>query len=67
MCPEATDGNFTIDVFAAGEIVPALEVANAVSAGTIEGRPHRLLLFLGQGPDLGSRLRRFRSRSTRAA
>lgn len=33
---EATDGNFTIDVFAAGEIVPPFEVVDAVSAGTVE-------------------------------
>lgn len=33
---EATDGNFTIEVFAAGEIVPPFEVVDAVSAGTVE-------------------------------
>ena len=33
---EATDGNFTIDVFAAGELVPPLEVVDPVSEGTIE-------------------------------
>ncbi len=33
---EATDGNFTIDVFGAGEIVPPFEVVDAVSAGTVE-------------------------------
>ena len=33
---EATDGNFTIDVFAAGELVPAFEVVDPVSEGTIE-------------------------------
>src|SRR6187402_2339194 len=33
---EATDGNFTIDVFASGEIVPALQAADAVTAGTVE-------------------------------
>jgi TRAP-type mannitol/chloroaromatic compound transport system substrate-binding protein len=33
---EATDGKFQIQVFAAGEIVPGLEAANAVSAGTVE-------------------------------
>ena len=33
---EATDNKFQIQVFAAGEIVPGLEAANAVSAGTVE-------------------------------
>ena len=33
---EASDGNFTIDVFAAGELVPAFEVVDPVSEGTIE-------------------------------
>src|SRR6218665_2012221 len=33
---EATDGNFTIDVFAAGELVPPFEVVDPVSAGEID-------------------------------
>jgi TRAP-type mannitol/chloroaromatic compound transport system substrate-binding protein len=33
---EATDGNFTIETFAAGEIAPALQAADAVSSGTVE-------------------------------
>lgn len=33
---EATDGKFQIQVFAANEIVPGLEAANAVGAGTVE-------------------------------
>lgn len=33
---EATDGNFTIRVFAAGEIVPALQVSDAASTGVVE-------------------------------
>ncbi|KFI33134.1 ABC transporter substrate-binding protein [Haematobacter missouriensis] len=33
---EATDGQFTIQVFAAGEIVPGLQAADAVGAGTVE-------------------------------
>ena len=33
---EATDNKFQIQVFASGEIVPGLEAANAVSAGTVE-------------------------------
>ena len=31
-----TDGNFTIQVFAAGEIVPGLQAADATGAGTVE-------------------------------
>ena len=33
---ELTDGRFTIDPFAAGEIVPGLQVLDAVQAGTVE-------------------------------
>jgi TRAP-type mannitol/chloroaromatic compound transport system substrate-binding protein len=33
---DATDGNFTIQVFSEGEIVPGLQAADAVSAGTVE-------------------------------
>ena len=33
---EATDGNFTIDVFAAGELAPPLEVVDPVSEGSID-------------------------------
>ena len=33
---EATDGKFQIQPFAAGEIVPALQAADAVTAGTVE-------------------------------
>jgi TRAP-type mannitol/chloroaromatic compound transport system substrate-binding protein len=33
---EATDGNFEIQVFAAGEIVPMPEAADTVAAGTVE-------------------------------
>ena len=33
---EATDGNFEIQVFAAGEIVPMPGAADAVAAGTVE-------------------------------
>ena len=33
---EATDNKFQIQVYAANEIVPGLEAANAVSAGTVE-------------------------------
>ncbi|MFN3274163.1 MAG: TRAP transporter substrate-binding protein [Paracoccus sp. (in: a-proteobacteria)] len=33
---EATDGRFTIQVFAAGEIVPGLDAINATTDGTVE-------------------------------
>ena len=33
---EATDGKFTLQVFAAGELVPGLEAMNATSNGTVE-------------------------------
>jgi TRAP-type mannitol/chloroaromatic compound transport system substrate-binding protein len=33
---EATGGNFDIQVFAAGELVPGLEAASAAAAGTVE-------------------------------
>ena len=33
---EATDNRFQIQLFAAGEIVPALQAADAVTAGTVE-------------------------------
>jgi TRAP-type mannitol/chloroaromatic compound transport system substrate-binding protein len=36
MLSEATDGNFQIQVFAAGELVPGLQAADEVSAGNIE-------------------------------
>ncbi|MGE0279436.1 MAG: TRAP transporter substrate-binding protein [Rhizobiaceae bacterium] len=36
MMSEATDGNFQVQVFAAGEIVPGLQAADATAAGTVE-------------------------------
>jgi len=36
MVSEASDGNFQIQVFAAGEIVPGLQAADAAAAGTVE-------------------------------
>ena len=36
MVSEATDGNFQIQVFAGGEIVPGLQAADATAAGTVE-------------------------------
>jgi TRAP-type mannitol/chloroaromatic compound transport system substrate-binding protein len=36
---EGTDNKFQIQVFAAAEIVPGLQAADAVSAGTVESCP----------------------------
>src|SRR5690625_1878462 len=36
MVEEATDGNFSIRLYPAGEIVPGFEVMDAVSDGTVE-------------------------------
>jgi TRAP-type mannitol/chloroaromatic compound transport system substrate-binding protein len=45
---EATDGKFQIQVFAAGEIVPALEAANAVTDGTVEAAHTASYYFWGK-------------------
>ena len=37
---DATDGRLTIKVFAAGELVPALQVWDAVSSGTADMGPY---------------------------
>ena len=55
---EATDNKFQIQIFAAGEIVPGLQVLDAVQNGTVEIVPYRHLLFHRQGSDLGFVLRR---------
>src|SRR5215472_484451 len=46
---ELTDNKFQIQLFAAGEIVPGLQVLDAVQNGRRSGQYGRLLL-LGQGP-----------------
>jgi len=46
----ATDGNFQIQTFAAAEIVPALEAADAVSAGTVEAAHTCSYYFVGKDP-----------------
>ena len=53
-----TNGKFQIQVFAAGEIVPGLQVVDAVQNGTVAVRPHRALLLRRQGPDVRLRHRR---------
>ena len=47
---EVTDGNFNIQVFAAGEIVPALQVADAVTQGTVEAGHTVCYYFWGKDP-----------------
>ncbi len=46
----ATDGNFKIQTFAAAEIVPALEAADAVSSGTVEAAHTCSYYFVGKDP-----------------
>ena len=52
----ATDNRFQIRPFAAGEIVPALQVLDAVQNGTVECGQTAPLLLRRQGPDLRLRL-----------
>jgi TRAP-type mannitol/chloroaromatic compound transport system substrate-binding protein len=47
---EATDGNFEIQVYASGEIVGALEGADAVRDGTIEMAHTASYYFFGKDP-----------------
>ena len=49
---EITDGNFQIRTFAAGEIVPALQVLDAVQAGTVELGHTALYYYFGKDPAL---------------
>ncbi|CDN92826.1 MULTISPECIES: TRAP transporter substrate-binding protein [Agrobacterium tumefaciens complex] len=46
----ATDGNFTIQPFAAGEIVPGLQAADAVSSGTVEMCHTCSYYYVGKDP-----------------
>lgn len=47
---EATDGNFTIQTFAAGELVPGLQAADAVSNGTVEMAHTCSYYYIGKDP-----------------
>ena len=47
---EATDGAFDIQVFAAGEIVPGLQAADAVQNGTIEMCHTAAYYYVGKSP-----------------
>ena len=46
----ATDGNFEIQVFAAGEIVPGLQAADAAAAGTVEMAHTASYYYWGKDP-----------------
>ncbi|MCB1507064.1 MAG: TRAP transporter substrate-binding protein [Hyphomicrobiaceae bacterium] len=47
---EATDGQFEIKVFSAGEIVPGLQAADAVSNGTVEMCHTAAYYYVGKDP-----------------
>ncbi|WP_448381016.1 TRAP transporter substrate-binding protein [Gloeomargarita sp.] len=47
-----TDGRFTLTPFAAGEIVPGLQVLDAVRSGTVEAGHTASYYYLGQNPAL---------------
>ncbi len=47
---DSTDGNFNIQVFAGGELVPALQAADATSAGTVEMCHTACYYFWGKDP-----------------
>ena len=50
MVSEATDGNFSIQVFAAGELVPGLQAADATTAGTVEACHTVSYYYWGKDP-----------------
>ncbi len=47
---EATDGKFQVQVFAAGEIVPGLQAADAVTNGTVEACHTASYYYVGKDP-----------------
>ncbi len=47
---EATDGNFQIQVFAPGEIVPGLQALDAVQNGTVECSHTLSSFYIGKDP-----------------
>jgi TRAP-type mannitol/chloroaromatic compound transport system substrate-binding protein len=49
-CAEATDNKFQLQVFAAGEIVPGLQAADAVSSGTVEACHTAAYYYFGKDP-----------------
>ncbi|MBD1832058.1 TRAP transporter substrate-binding protein [Cyanobacteria bacterium FACHB-472] len=50
---EMTNGRFTITPFAAGEIVPGLQVLDAVQTGTVECGHTASYYYVGKNPALG--------------
>ncbi len=50
---EATDNKFQIQVFAAGEIIPALQTVDAVTYGTVEMCHTAAYYFVGKDPTFG--------------
>jgi TRAP-type mannitol/chloroaromatic compound transport system substrate-binding protein len=47
---QATDGKFQLRVFPAGEIVPGLQVLDALQAGTVECGQTAALYYVGKDP-----------------
>ena len=47
---EASDGNFTVQTFAAGEIVPGLQAMDAVTQGTVECAHTLSSFYIGKDP-----------------
>jgi TRAP-type mannitol/chloroaromatic compound transport system substrate-binding protein len=47
---EATDGKFQIQTFAAGEIVPGLQVLDSVQSGTVEMGHTAMYYYIGKDP-----------------
>jgi TRAP-type mannitol/chloroaromatic compound transport system substrate-binding protein len=49
---EMTDGNFVLEPFAAGEIVPGLQVLDAVQNGTVEAGYTYMGYYIGKNPSV---------------
>src|SRR5215475_6001122 len=50
---EATDGKFQIQTFAAGEIVPGLQIVDAVQSGNVEIGHTASYYYFGKDPTFG--------------
>jgi TRAP-type mannitol/chloroaromatic compound transport system substrate-binding protein len=50
-CSDMSDGKFQVRVFAAGEIVPGLQVADAVQNGTVEAGQTAAYYYFGKHPN----------------
>jgi TRAP-type mannitol/chloroaromatic compound transport system substrate-binding protein len=53
--PKSTDNKFQVQVFAAGEIVPGLQVLDAVQSGTVEMGNTAMYYYWGKDPALRRR------------